>query len=166
MNIIDTRLARENFYVSFFLILGLQRREKKAWQSLLNVWKFLEDVGYSCSCLKKNLKDCFNFVFKIIAFVQILVCNIPVFATVASLYTTYSRISLVDRLPLIYLIERVIILNENKTYHNHAIFRDCSHDSITYAEMSSFIVICVRCSGWLSAEASRKHFTYFWKSFV
>jgi hypothetical protein len=51
----------------------------------------------------------------IIAFVHILVCNTPVFATVASLHSTYSHISLVDELPLIYLIERVIILNENKT---------------------------------------------------
>jgi hypothetical protein len=68
----------------------------------------------------------------IIAYVQILVCNTPVFATAASLHTTYSHISMVDRLPLINLIERVIILNENKTYHNHAILQDCSDDSITY----------------------------------
>jgi hypothetical protein len=126
MNIVDTRLAIENFYLSFFSMLGLQRREKK-----IKCEKSF-DVGYSCSRLKKNLKDCFDFVWiHDHSICPNFVCNIPVFAPDASLHTTYSHISLEDRLPLIYLIERVIILNENKTNHNHAIFRDCSrHNTV------------------------------------
>jgi hypothetical protein len=39
-----------------------EKRKKKAWQSLLNIRKILEDVGYSCSRLKKKLKDCFDLI--------------------------------------------------------------------------------------------------------